>query len=180
MCGVGGYLGPARDVDSPALLRSLAPRGPDGEGQLVWPLAGGSAVLVHRRLAILDPSPAGAQPMLYADSHAISFNGEIFNHEELRPELESRGVRFVSRADTEVVLHGLRLHGAAFLARLRGPFALAFLDRTSGRVLLARDRLGVNPLYVSQVPGGGIAFASSVRALQSANLCGRETDLRAL
>jgi asparagine synthase (glutamine-hydrolysing) len=180
MCGIGGYVGPKKDIDAAALLRALAARGPDGEGVHHRAGDGWNGVLAHRRLAVLDPTPASAQPFVTGD-HALTFNGEIFNFRALRAELEAAGARFVSQGDTEVVLHGLRLLGPAFLERLRGPFALGLLDGRSGTLLLARDRLGVNPLYVSlEVPGGGVAFASTTAALHAAGLCGQQLDVRGL
>jgi asparagine synthase (glutamine-hydrolysing) len=180
MCGIGGYIGNPRGVDASALLLALAPRGPDGEGLLLASGAQWSATLVHRRLAILDPTPAAAQPMEDGADHALVFNGEIFNHAELRRALQEQdGLVFHSTGDTEVVLKGLVLHGPAFLSRMRGPFALALLNRRHGTLLLARDRLGVNPLYVSELPGG-LAFASTVAALERARLTSGELDVRGL
>jgi asparagine synthase (glutamine-hydrolysing) len=170
MCGIAGYVGPRNEVDARRLLDALSARGPDGEGQHRAVGPGGHVLLVHRRLAILDPTPMSAQPYVLEDGHALVFNGEIFNFRQLRAELSSEdGVVFRSQGDTEVVLHGLRLHGPAFLERLRGPFAIA-LWNPRGELLLARDRLGINPLYVAEVPGGGVAFSSTVTALHRAGL----------
>ena len=138
MCGIGGYVGPKKDIDAAALLRALAARGPDGEGVHHRAGDGWNGVLAHRRLAVLDPTPASAQPFVAGD-HALTFNGEIFNFRALRAELEAAGARFVSQGDTEVVLHGLRLMGPAFLERLRGPFALGLLDGRSGTLTLTRS-----------------------------------------
>jgi asparagine synthase (glutamine-hydrolysing) len=118
--------------------------------------------------------------MTYGNTHALVFNGEIFNHHALRMEMERTGERFVSRCDTEVVLRGLVRHGLSFLEKLRGPFALALLHKPSGELWLARDRLGVNPLYTARVPGGGTAFSSTVAALQAAALTGGRLSVRGL
>ncbi|MEW5847179.1 MAG: asparagine synthase (glutamine-hydrolyzing) [Myxococcota bacterium] len=180
MCGIAGYVGPRRHLDSRVLLDALASRGPDGEGTFEEEGSSWSAVLCHRRLAVIDPTARAAQPMLLGKTHALVFNGEVFNHAELRVHLEQRGHHFRTRSDTEVLLHGLVEEGPDFVERLRGPFAFAFLERSSGRLILGRDRLGVNPLYVSHVPGGGIAFSSTVDALMHAGLTSHELNLRGL
>lgn len=179
MCGIAGYLGPRAELNVRVLLDALSARGPDGEGQFHAVVPQGQLWMVHRRLAIMDPTPASAQPYLH-DGHALVFNGEIFNYRALREALAERhGVQFRSQGDTEVVLHGLRVHGAAFLELLQGPFALAWWNGRD-QLLLARDRLGVNPLYVAQVPGGGVAFSSTVDALYRAGLTSGRVNLRAV
>src|SRR3954469_15124671 len=140
MCGIAGLV--RRDgaiaVDpSAALAAALAHRGPDGSG--VWRSPAQDVVLVHTRLAIIDPSPAGAQPMADADGrHRIVFNGEVYNYRELRRTLESRGERFLTGSDTEVLLRLIALDGAAALAQVRGMFALAWWDAESRALVLAR------------------------------------------
>ncbi|MCL4804148.1 MAG: asparagine synthase (glutamine-hydrolyzing) [Anaerolineae bacterium] len=162
MCGICGELqfhdAPARDDAVIARLGELmARRGPDDAG--VW-RDGGRAWLAFRRLAILDLSPAGHQPMLTPDGRfALVFNGEIYNFGELRRELESLGVRFRSTGDTEVVLHALVRWGTTALDRFNGMFALGFYDRQERSLLLARDHAGIKPLYY-MLDDRGIFFAS--------------------
>lgn len=162
MCGICGeiqfYGGPARDEATVAHLSGLmARRGPDDAGQ--WH-DGGRAWLAFRRLAILDLSPAGHQPMLTPDGRfALVFNGEIYNFRELRAELERAGVAFRSTGDTEVVLQALAHWGTDALDRLNGMFALAFYDRRERSLLLARDHAGIKPLYTLW-DERGVFFAS--------------------
>lgn len=166
MCGFGAELRADGPVDREALGRmhaSLAPRGPDGEG--AW--LDGRAGLVHRRLAIIDLSELGAQPMRH-DGLAVVFNGCIYNHRELRAELERRGHAFRSHADTEVILRGWREWGEGVLDRLLGMFAFCLVEEETGRAVLARDRLGIKPLYLAELPGGGLRAASTLPALVAA------------
>jgi asparagine synthase (glutamine-hydrolysing) len=151
------------------MVRALALRGPDSEGVSNW----GSATLGHRRLAIIDLSAAGSQPMLSDDRQiGVVFNGCIYNFQELRRELESSGNRFRSDCDTEVLLHGYREWGIdALVSRLRGMFAFAVWDDARGVLTLARDRLGVKPL-VFCARHGEIAFASTIAALRTAGFGG--------
>ena len=169
MCGIAGILvnNPA-DLDRADLSRlaaALTHRGPDGEG--VWISSDGRAGLVHLRLAIIDTSERGHQPMQSADgNHTIVYNGEIFNFLELRAELEALGSQFRSDSDTEVVLEAWRHWGEAMLDRFNGMWALVIRDNRSGDVFLARDRFGIKPLLYSQ-SGGRFSFASEMRALRS-------------
>lgn len=164
MCGIVGSSNLAASSEARSrALRVLLHRGPDSQGQYadeasaVW--------LGHARLSILDLSSTGDQPMLAAGNRvALVFNGEIYNHRELRAELESQGTAFRGRSDTEVVLALYLRDGPAMLARLNGVFALAIHDRATGELVLARDALGVKPLYYSESPGG-FAFASEIKAL---------------
>ncbi len=162
MCGITGELqfhdAPARDDAAVARLCGLmARRGPDDEG--VW-RDGARAWLAFRRLAILDLSPAGRQPMTTPDGrYALVFNGEVYNFVELRRQLEQSGIRFRSTGDTEVVLHALARWGADALDRFNGMFALAFYDRDVRSLLLARDHAGIKPLYYL-LGEQGIFFAS--------------------
>lgn len=136
-------------------------RGPDGEGRLVEP----DVAMGMRRLSIIDVA-GGAQPIGSEDGQVqVVFNGEIYNHRLLRAELEKAGHTFRTRADTEVIVHGYEEWGDAVLHRLRGMFAIALWDRGRRRVLLARDRLGIKPLYLWQHEGG-VAFASELKALE--------------
>ena len=143
------------------MAAAQAHRGPDGEGFH----AEAGLALGHRRLAIVDLA-GGAQPMAGPDGTTmLSFNGEIYNHDQLRHELEKLGHRFRSRSDTEVILHAWQEWGLAALARLNGMFAFALWDRGMGQLLLARDRLGEKPLHYAQLPDGTIAFASEPAGL---------------
>lgn len=170
MCGIGGWFGASLARDAEPMLGALRHRGPDGEG--VWRDPANRAVLVHARLAILDLSPAGTQPMgceavAGRPAHSwLACNGEIYNFRELRAELEARGETFLGQSDTEVVLRLLEREGAAALHRLAGMFALAWFDARTGRALLARDPFGIKPLYYAK-SNGGIAFSSEVRALRA-------------
>jgi asparagine synthase (glutamine-hydrolysing) len=157
-----------------ALGAALAHRGPDGHG--VWRSPGGDVVLVHTRLAIIDPGPSGAQPMATPDHcHHIVFNGEIYNYRELRRSLEARGERFTTGSDTEVLLRLLACDGPAALAQVRGMFALAWWDVGARSLVLARDRFGIKPLYVAS-GGGALAFASESQALVASGLVERRID----
>jgi asparagine synthase (glutamine-hydrolysing) len=166
MCGIVGYAGPGvRIEEGSALLRrmcgAIAHRGPDGEGVH----AGIGFGFGHRRLAVVDLSANGAQPMASADGTAwITYNGEIFNHPELRAMLEARGRLFRSTCDTEVVLQLYQEFGLDFVDRLNGDFALAIWDERARRLVLARDRMGVRPLFHA-TRGGSFHFASEVKAL---------------
>jgi asparagine synthase (glutamine-hydrolysing) len=138
-------------------------RGPDAESLVTLDL--GRLVLGHRRLSIIDLDPRSNQPMVSGDGrHAIVFNGEIYNYRELRRELESKGEKFRTMSDTEVLLVLFRREGASMLPRLRGMFALAIWDERERILFLARDPYGIKPLYYAKV-AGGFAFASQVKAL---------------
>jgi len=177
MCGIAGVVrhGGATTPDPAAALgAALAHRGPDGHG--VWRSPGGDVLLVHTRLAIIDPGPSGAQPMATPDGrHRIIFNGEIYNYRELRRSLEARGERFTTGSDTEVLLRLLACDGGAALAQLRGMFALAWWDAEARSLVLARDRFGIKPLYVA-AGGGALAFASEIHALVASGLVERTID----
>ncbi|MDE2348501.1 MAG: asparagine synthase (glutamine-hydrolyzing) [Gammaproteobacteria bacterium] len=164
MCGILGLLDPAGVRVSPetgaAALARLRRRGPDDEG--VWQEA--TIWLGHRRLAVVDPSPAGHQPMRSADGrYLIVFNGEIYNHRDLRREL-SPPAGWRGTSDTETLLEAYRTWGAECLSRLNGMFAFAIWDRTLETLFLARDRIGVKPLYYS-TENARVAFASRPGAL---------------
>ncbi len=169
MCGLAVYYAfDARAALPPpsallAMQTQLAARGPDGAG--LWTMPDRRVGLVHRRLAILDLSEQGRQPMCSADGLlSISFNGEIYNYPALRQALEADGVQFRSHSDTEVLLHLYQREGAVMLARLRGMFACALWDARRQGLLLARDPYGIKPLYYS-IQSGCLYVASQVRAL---------------
>jgi asparagine synthase (glutamine-hydrolysing) len=148
------------------MTRTLVHRGPDGEGVEVLPGPSGAKVgLGHRRLSIIDPTPRGAQPMAYGDGrYWITYNGELYNFRELRHALERQGHRFASDCDTEVLLGMYAEHGAAMLDQLNGIFAFAIWDSHRNELFLARDRLGVKPLYWARLDRG-LVFASEVKAM---------------
>src|SRR5689334_12896933 len=155
MCGIGGSTGAERGTLL-AMTARLRHRGPDGEG--IWQEAERGAGLVHTRLAVIDLTPDGAQPMESADGrYVLSFNGEIYNYRALRDALEREGESFRTASDTEVLLRLLERRGAAALDELVGMFAFALWDRERRELLLARDRLGIKPLLYASLPGGGVA-----------------------
>jgi asparagine synthase (glutamine-hydrolysing) len=177
MCGICGTVGRANEAELGFMTDAMAHRGPDGRGVRVFP-GPPPAGLGHRRLAIIDPTPAGAQPMLYADRWWITYNGELYNFRELRRELERAGEAFRTSCDTEVLLRMFAVYGPAMLGRLNGMFAFAIWDDHEKRLFLARDRLGVKPLYYTR-RDGCFAFASEIKPLLP--LIGRPTlDLDAL
>lgn len=165
MCGIAGYINldgsPASAVILKKMTDMIAHRGPDGEGQWVE----GNVGIGHRRLAILDLTPAGNQPMVSADHRWIlSYNGEVYNYRELRADLEAEGVWFRSQTDTEVVLYALTTWGTDALLKFNGMFALALWDRKEQCLLLARDRYGIKPVYYSQ-QGNVFSFGSEQKAI---------------
>ena len=143
-------------------------------------VAHGPVAFGHRRLSIIDLSARGAQPMVDSDlGLTLVFNGCIYNYKELRAELQAAGYRFFSTADSEVLIKAFRRWGARCVERLKGMFAFAIADRDSGVVTLARDRLGIKPLYIAASPGK-VRFASSVRALLDGGNVDTELDRHAL
>jgi asparagine synthase (glutamine-hydrolysing) len=178
MCGIAGVFswsdaGAFDAIRTAADLRAaLAHRGPDGEGTFTDP----GLLFVHRRLAIIDPTPGGRQPMATPDGrYCLVYNGEIYNYRELRADLERSGVRFVSSSDTEVLLALIVRDGITALNRARGMFALALWDGAARRLTVARDRYGIKPLYVA-ARDGRVAFASEIGALRRASLVEREVS----
>jgi asparagine synthase (glutamine-hydrolysing) len=169
MCGINGILRltpDAEPVDREELLRTrdqMTPRGPDGSGS--WISSDQGVGLAHRRLAIIDLSDAGLQPMTRGRYHIV-FNGEIYNYRELRRELSGQGEQFVSNSDTEVVLALFAREGLRMLARLRGMYALALWDEVDRKLVLARDPYGIKPLYYS-IDSNHLRFASQVKALEA-------------
>lgn len=181
MCGIAGLFHPLRSLGpSAGFLRAMTEaqrhRGPDGEGFHTEPHVG----FGHRRLAIVDLA-GGAQPMATADGNiVVTFNGEIYNHDALRRELEDLGHVFRTRSDTEVLLHGWRAWRDAMPARLVGMFAFAIWDRGAGQLLLARDPLGEKPLHYAHLRDGSFAFASEIGGLTALPELPRDLDLVAL
>jgi len=180
MCGICGLATTGQGGVDPALLAAmnstLVHRGPDDQGQLL----AGPVGLAARRLSIIDIQ-GGHQPIGNEDSRLqVVQNGEIYNHAELRVELERSGHDFRTRCDTEVLVHLYEEHGDSFVERLRGMFALALWDGRRGRLLLARDRFGIKPLFYRQDAGGGLAFGSELKALMALPGLERKLDMRAL
>ncbi|MDP9308731.1 MAG: asparagine synthase (glutamine-hydrolyzing) [Actinomycetota bacterium] len=170
MCGIAGILDlrgrPVADAEIKAMIDSIRHRGPDDEGHYV----GDGVALGNRRLAIIDTSRAGHQPMATEDgSLLIVYNGELYNFPELMPLLEAHGHRFQSRTDTEVVLHAYEEWGPACLERFNGMFGFAIWDTRRRRLFLARDRFGIKPLYYS-FHERRFLFASEIKALLQAGL----------
>ena len=165
MCGVAGRYHPTRLPPDPSWRAEadarLAHRGPDGSGSF----ADDRCELVHRRLALIDLSPTGAQPMANEDgSVLVTYNGEIYNHRELRDALLRRGHAFRGTSDTEVLVHLYEEHGEAIGEHLRGIYAFAIYDRARNRIVLVRDRFGIKPLFVAEMDGQW-AFASEIKAI---------------
>lgn len=178
MCSISGLIGCGDAEILEKMSASMRHRGPDAHDQ-VW-FAPHHCGLAHNRLSILDLTSAGAQPMRSDDGrHWIAFNGEIYNYRELRAELESAGCAFHSSSDTEVLLHALIRWGESCVERLNGMFAFAWFDTMTGRLVMARDHLGIKPLYYTQM-GGGLAFASEVKALLQCPFVRAEPDREAL
>ena len=186
MCGIVGIVSPGVEVD-PAILRdataSLAHRGPDDAGVVILRAQNApinEIGLGHRRLSILDLSPLGHQPMHDPETgNWIVLNGEIYNFRELRCELESKGCSFESRSDTEVLLKAYGKWGRECLHHLRGIFAFAIWDAHNSSLFLARDPLGVKPLYYSD-QGSHFLFASEIRTILRTGLVPRKLDCVAL
>lgn len=180
MCGISGEVRfDGRSPDLAALSRMNAQqrrRGPDSGGVF----AQGAQAWGHRRLKIMDLSESAQQPMVDPEQGiGIVFNGAIYNHPELRRELEAKGYRFYSHGDTEVLLKAYHAWGEDFVQRLNGMFAFAIWERDSGRVLLGRDRLGIKPLYYAEIEGG-LRFASALPALLAAGGVDTSIDPAAL
>ena len=165
MCGFSGEVNPNGLPDIGAVITmagTMTDRGPDGAG--VW--AQGGAALAHRRLKIIDLSEKAGQPLVDSDlGLTIVFNGCIYNYPELRRELQGHGYRFFSTGDTEVVLKAWHHWGERFVEHLQGMFAFCIVERDTGRAIIARDRLGIKPLYHADAPNGSLRFASTLPAL---------------
>lgn len=184
MCGIAGFVDHDSKVNGAALTaanRALAHRGPDDAGlQIIATANGGHVGLANRRLAIIDLSLAGHQPMQDpATGNWIAYNGEVFNFQEVREELQRRGIQFTSHSDTEVVLKAYAVFGRNCLEHFRGMFAFAIWDNAEQQLFLARDRLGKKPLYYFQ-SNDFLLFASEVRALLATGLIPRNIDSEAV
>ncbi|HEX9143182.1 MAG TPA: asparagine synthase (glutamine-hydrolyzing) [Candidatus Binatia bacterium] len=183
MCGIYGYISQTGATDAMLFGRmgqAIRHRGPDDEGEVILETEGFSVGLGHKRLSILDLSPAGRQPMSNEDESIwVTLNGEIYNFKELTKDLKARGHRFRSHCDTEVVLHLYEELGVKCLDRLNGMFAFALWDSKQKTLFLARDRVGKKPLHYSIVDGG-LFFASEIKALIRHPIIERTLDLKAL
>lgn len=180
MCGVAGFVNFNQEPASPVLLKkmtdSIAHRGPDGEGQWI----DGAVAIGHRRLSIIDLSPAGHQPMQTGDGrYILSYNGEVYNFKQIRAELEAQGIQFRSETDSEVVLQALAKWGPEALLRFNGMFALALWDTKEQTLLLARDRYGIKPMYFAR-QGTRFWFASEHKAIVTDPTFARTLNLPAL
>ena len=168
MCGICGCAGVHDSPDRvAAMLGRLTHRGPDDQG--VWQTQG--IALGHRRLAIVDLSKDGHQPMTTADGALTAVvNGEIYNYPDLRRALESGGATFLSHSDSEVVLHAYRAYGTASFGRFNGMFAYALWDAAAQKLYVVRDRLGIKPVYYWHDPSTGMfCFASEIKAILAAS-----------
>jgi asparagine synthase (glutamine-hydrolysing) len=173
MCGITGlWQGENRGLSRDSIVRlvnamndSIIHRGPDSDG--VWAEAAGRCALGQRRLSVIDTSEAGRQPFASTNGRWwITYNGELYNFQDLRRDLCAAGIRFRGRTDTEVVLEAVALWGVEALSRFDGMFAFAVYDIETRTLLLARDPFGEKPLYYTALPGGGLAFASELHALE--------------
>jgi asparagine synthase (glutamine-hydrolysing) len=168
VCGIAGWLTPDSRPGLDRLRRfaeTMAHRGPDDRGTFTEAVGPGAVALAHNRLSIIDLSPAGRQPMVNEDGTVVLvFNGEIYNFQELRDDLFLAGHTFTSRTDSEVLVHGYEEWGEALLGRLCGMFAFALWDGRQRTLFLARDPMGIKPLYYWRSPSGGFHFASEIKA----------------
>jgi len=175
MCGIVGFIGSAWRESAPAALDTIASRGPDAQAMLDL----GDVLLGHTRLAVIDLE-AGGQPMLSPDRrYAIVYNGEIYNFQALRAELEAAGYAFTTRSDTEVLLRGYAAWGPSLPERLDGMFAFAIWDARERSLFAARDRIGVKPFFYAESPGG-FTFASTLAPFFALRGFPRRLDAEAL
>ena len=183
MCGIAGAFDADATLARGAVARMNAAqshRGPDDEGGASFDVAGATLAFGHRRLSIIDLSPAGHQPMLHAATGAaLVYNGELYDTASIRRSLEARGERFRGRSDSEVLLAALVTWGVDALRRIDGIFAFAYFDPRASRLLLARDPLGIKPLYVA-VEARRLVFASELRAVAASQMVERRVDRAAL
>ena len=178
MCGIAGWLGhlPNSEHYAGRLAKALHHRGPDAHGIQIWP----QATLVHTRLSIIDLSTAGLQPMSNEDGTVWTvFNGEIYNHGELRRILQARGHIFKGHSDTEIIPHLYEEEGLGFVDKLRGMYAVAIYDKRKHTLVLARDRFGIKPLFYA-LGNEGLAFASELNALLEIPFVDRRPDRQAI
>ena len=178
MCGIAGFSGHFDQTLLSTMSKLIAHRGPDDHGQLLIERDG--IGLAHRRLSIIDLSKAGRQPMANLEgSLHLTYNGEIYNYRELKSELGQKGYEFQSRSDTEVLLHLYHCYGLDMLARLNGIYAFALWDAGQKQLFVARDGVGIKPLYYCEI-SKGFLFASEIKAILASDEVPRELDLEAL
>lgn len=176
MCGLAGVVNTGSIANLHSMSAAIAHRGPDGSG-VEW---FGNSGLAHRRLAILDLSPSGHQPMSNEDGTVwIVLNGEIYNFKDIKKELEVHGHTFHSQSDTEVLLKAYLQWGEAALSRLNGMFAFAIYDNRQGSLFAARDRMGIKPFYYA-TSGAGLVFASEIKAILASGLVEKKPDFNSL
>lgn len=179
MCGIAGYVGGHQEGLVERMNEVQKHRGPDGRG--VFERMEDGLALGHVRLAILDLTDSANQPMASpCERYVFTYNGEVYNFGELRAGLEEAGANIRSTGDTEVILQGLAMYGREFISRLNGMFAFALWDREKRELLLARDRMGIKPLYYYQLDDGSLVFASEIKALLEHPGVVREPDFQAL
>jgi asparagine synthase (glutamine-hydrolysing) len=168
MCGIISIIGPGAGTRSlDAAINTLSHRGPDDRGSMTF----AGAVLAQTRLAIIDLSPSGHQPMKdNAHNLAITFNGEIYNYKELRAELEKKGHQFSTHSDTEVILKSYLEYGHECPKYLDGMFAFVIWDDEKQQAFMARDRFGKKPLFYAHTPDGVLAIGSEIKALKAAGV----------
>lgn len=178
MCGIAGIINSNGQENLQKMIEVIAHRGPDDQG-IEW-FEKFSSGLAHRRLSIIDLSPAGHQPMCN-DSKTlwITFNGEIYNYKEIRDELTVKGIRFRSQSDTEVILKSFETWGNACLHKFNGQFVFAIFNALNGKIFIARDRLGIKPLYYT-LKENSLIFASEIKAILASGLVAPEPDIPAL
>ena len=180
MCGIAGIISGDPDARIGAALTAIEHRGRDDEGVFVSEAFGtgrSKACLGHRRLSIIDTSPAGHQPMFTEDRrYSIILNGEIYNYKEVRDQLEAKGNTFTTKSDTEVLIKAFREWGFDCLEKLNGMFAFAIWDDVDKELTLVRDRAGIKPLYYAQT-GQGFAFASEIKSILATGLVSAELDI---
>jgi len=166
ICGIFNYGNSTSTFDEALLIKmsdTIRHRGPDDAGTFIS--LDKRVGFGFRRLSIVDLSPAAHQPMLSQDgSVAIVFNGEIYNHQVLRKEFEATGYRYRSRSDTESIINAYQVYGLDFVHKLLGMFAIAIWDEKKQRLVLARDRIGIKPLYYT-IAGGNFIFGSEIKAI---------------
>src|ERR1035437_3519669 len=183
MCGIAGFVGKLSSYQVTEVVRAMLEaqlhRGPDDGGSTVIPVGGATVGLGNRRLAIQDLSPLGHQPMVNeATGDILVYNGEIYNSPALRDLLKTDGFQFQGHSDTEVLLRAYERWGTECLRRLRGMFAFALWDAHRSRLVIARDPMGIKPLYYAAKKDSWFVFASEVRSLLQSGLLDSRIDRR--
>lgn len=187
MCGIAGYIGKLKNKDDVeetvnSMIDAVSWRGPDGKGTYIDEKNNLSVGMAHCRLSILDLSDRGKQPMASPDrNYVISYNGEVYNYKEIRKDLENKGHTFISDCDTEVVLHACMEWGVrGAVSKFNGMWAFALYDKINSEIVLARDRMGVKPLYYGILNNGEFIFSSDIRSMYRVPSLRKEIDREAL